>query len=776
MSGNPEQAYPGEGEPEGAGGCRSMGEAHTGLRISAADFANLLGHLRVSLSHQGIATADSEDLVAMVSALEGSIVEDPENNATIYQRMGRKPGIKALIEDLSERMLGDPEIAGFFTDRELGRFEACMVRWICALDGPCRYGEGVEEALRIGDEIVPCGALIEAHAGIEDPQGSPISPAHVEIVVGHLEDAFDEAGLEADDRDAVADAFLEQCPQVVPGGFGCRAGLFERLGGDEGLRAVADELLERLSADPKLNGYFLNSSLDLDKLAGCLAVQLAALAGSPNHSYPAAGEPPDEAGCRNLARAHAGLNISAADMEGFLAHLVAVLEARGVNAADVELLTTALQAHRGDVVEDETNASTVYHRLGRREGIEAIVEEALGRVFADEDLEGFFSEDVRARFRTCLVRWLCSFDGPCRYGEGVEEALRVGEEIVPCHELGLAHEGAAHGETGSALSITEMSAFVEHFRDALDAEGVDIADRNAVVWILESMCSTIVPGGFGCTEGLYERLGGTEIIEAAVEGLFERVLQDPKVNAHFHNSHVDIEHIKACFVSYFGTFPGAPPSSYPAPGMPPNEDGCRNLMDAHSGLGVSGADLEGFMALIEEALVAASVHPDDAAAAVEILRWSAPHVVSDPDSNATLYQRLGRRPAIAALVTDFSERLLAHETIKGFFADTDRARFEVCLFRWICALDGPCAYGAGTEPELEIDSVPTPCRPLSSVHLALTNQATGSSITYALFSAFLDLLDEALAATAAPEPERPPLKEGFEEQCGDVVEEAEECP
>ena len=63
-------------------------------------------------------------------------------------------------------------------------------------------------------------------------------------------------------------------------------------------------------------------------------------------------------------------------------------------------------------------------------------------------------------------------------------------------------------------------------------------------------------------------------------------------------------------------------------------------------------------------------------------------------SNASLYDRLGRRDAIAAVVKDFvEERVAKDDRIKAFFASADIPGLEVKLADQICeASGGPCKY------------------------------------------------------------------------------------
>jgi hemoglobin len=60
---------------------------------------------------------------------------------------------------------------------------------------------------------------------------------------------------------------------------------------------------------------------------------------------------------------------------------------------------------------------------------------------------------------------------------------------------------------------------------------------------------------------------------------------------------------------------------------------------------------------------------------------------------ASLYDRLGGKPAITAVVDDFVGNVAADKRINGFFARTDIPRLKRLLVEQICAgTGGPCSY------------------------------------------------------------------------------------
>ncbi|MBX3328891.1 MAG: group 1 truncated hemoglobin [Nitrospira sp.] len=62
-------------------------------------------------------------------------------------------------------------------------------------------------------------------------------------------------------------------------------------------------------------------------------------------------------------------------------------------------------------------------------------------------------------------------------------------------------------------------------------------------------------------------------------------------------------------------------------------------------------------------------------------------------TDKSLYERLGGKPAITAVVEDFVGRVAADDRINGKFANTDIPRLKMLLVEQICqASGGPCTY------------------------------------------------------------------------------------
>jgi hemoglobin len=113
--------------------------------------------------------------------------------------------------------------------------------------------------------------------------------------------------------------------------------LYERLGQEVGIRTAVDDFYRRVVADPELAPFF--EGIDLPQLRRHQTALLVQVTGGPV----------DYSG-RELAQAHAGLDITPADFDRVVGHLVATLTDLGVAAEDIGEVGAALTAHRDDIV------------------------------------------------------------------------------------------------------------------------------------------------------------------------------------------------------------------------------------------------------------------------------------------------------------------------------------------------------------------------------------------------------------------------------------------
>ncbi len=249
--------------------------------------------------------------------------------------------------------------------------------------------------------------------------------------------------------------------------------LYARLGKQPGIEAVVEDFLSRVLSDEKINGYFLNSTLDQQHLADCLVQQVAAATGGP-----------DPYTCRSMKDAHSGLGISKQDFDDLVNDLTAALVAANVKQADIDTILGVLGPMSTDIVEDPTNDATIYQRIGRKPAIDQVVTDFHANVAKDTTINSFFATADLQRLAACLVRQVCqATGGPCQYGN---EILSVDAGLSePCRDMKTAH-------TGLGIAVADFNALVGDLVSSMDADGVSMTDRNSIVSALAPLCSQVV--------------------------------------------------------------------------------------------------------------------------------------------------------------------------------------------------------------------------------------------------------------------------------------------
>ena len=177
-------------------------------------------------SDAATASESSDASASSDATTQHSSSADPSGDATLYQRVGRKPALLELVGapgapgSFAALVAADAALSGFFGAADFARFNTCVTRQLAAIDGPARYGlevdapPGVEPGVGFGAE---CRDMCTAHAGLTNPD---MNDAAITIddwmaLVAHLVAAADGAGVSPDDQLALVNALGPTCMELV---------------------------------------------------------------------------------------------------------------------------------------------------------------------------------------------------------------------------------------------------------------------------------------------------------------------------------------------------------------------------------------------------------------------------------------------------------------------------------------------------------------------------------------------------------------------------------
>jgi len=123
-----------------------------------------------------------------------------------------------------------------------------------------------------------------------------------------------------------------------------------------------------------------------------------------------------------------------------------------------------------------TGHKSLYDRLGGKKAITAVVDEFVGRVAADNRINGFFKQTASdpkrlAKFKMNLVDQICQASGgPCKY---------KGKDMKTAHQ-------------GMGIGEADFNALVEDLVGALDKFKVGATEKNELLGALGPMKKDIV--------------------------------------------------------------------------------------------------------------------------------------------------------------------------------------------------------------------------------------------------------------------------------------------
>jgi hemoglobin len=104
----------------------------------------------------------------------------------LYDRLGGREGIRAVVDDFYDRLLADEDLGPFFADADMEKLRRTQTDFLCQAAG--------------GPETYDAEPVREAHLHV------PFEPAHIERAVDLLYRSLEAFDVPEEDADAVVGA------------------------------------------------------------------------------------------------------------------------------------------------------------------------------------------------------------------------------------------------------------------------------------------------------------------------------------------------------------------------------------------------------------------------------------------------------------------------------------------------------------------------------------------------------------------------------------------
>lgn len=107
-------------------------------------------------------------------------------NSGLYERLGRRDGIRAVVDDFYDRLVADPDLGPFFEDADVEKLRRTQTDFLCESAG--------------GPETYDATPVREAHLHV------PFEPSHIERAVELLYESLAEFDVPDEDAEKVVQA------------------------------------------------------------------------------------------------------------------------------------------------------------------------------------------------------------------------------------------------------------------------------------------------------------------------------------------------------------------------------------------------------------------------------------------------------------------------------------------------------------------------------------------------------------------------------------------
>ncbi|KAJ9457925.1 Group 1 truncated hemoglobin GlbN [Diplonema papillatum] len=636
-------AFGGPGKYNG----RSMRDAHRvmvkdkGLSDSHYDvIVSLLGQ---TLKELGVPASDVREAAAIANSVRDDVLCKGEDlKETLFARLGGAAAVNAAVDKFYAKVLADARVSHFFDKVDMKKQRAMQKAFFTfAFGGPAQYNGR---------------SMREAHRALVKDKG--LSDVHYDAIVSLLGQTLKELGVaDCDVAAAAAVANSVRDDVLCKGETVQKRTLYDRLGGAPAVSAAVDKFYAKVLADARVNSFFDN--VDMKKQRAMQKAFFTFAFGGPG-----------KYNGRSMRDAHRSLvkdrGLSDVHFDAIVELLCQTLKELGVSDSDIAGAAEVANSVRNDVL---CKSEKLYDRLGGAATVNAAVDKFYAKVLADARVSHFFDNVDMKKQRTMQKAFLTfAFGGPANNnGRSMRDAHR---NLVKVKGLSDAHYDTIVSLLGQTLK--ELGA----------ADG----DVSEVAQVANSVRDDVLcKGETAQKKTLYDRLGGANAVNAAVDKFYAKVLADARVNSFFDS--VDMKKQRTMQKAFL-TFAFGGPAKYNGRSM---RDANRELVKDK---GLSDVHFDAIVELLGQTLKELGVPANDVLEVVAIANSVRDDILCKGEPiRRPLFDRLGGAAAVNAAVDKFYEKVLADSRVKHFFVNVDMKKQRTMQKAFLTfAFGGPGKY------------------------------------------------------------------------------------
>lgn len=273
------------------------------------------------------AMSAADGAFALREAIDAVLAEAGGLKTPLWDRLGGEKAVRAVVHDFVLAAAPDPKV-NFLRDgkfkldpKGVAALEQMLVELVSATaGGPLKYtGRDMKTA----------------HAGMK------ITDAEFDALAGHLVATLKKYRVPQAETDELVGAIAATRKDIVEVG---KKPLWDRLGGEAGVRAVVREFLAAAAKDPKANidrgGNYPLTKERAGRVEQLLIEQVSSVTGGPL-KYTG----------RDMKNTHAGMKITEEEFGAAAGHLVAAMKKLNVPQAEADELLAIIATTAKDIIE-----------------------------------------------------------------------------------------------------------------------------------------------------------------------------------------------------------------------------------------------------------------------------------------------------------------------------------------------------------------------------------------------------------------------------------------
>ncbi|KRX04177.1 Globin-like protein [Pseudocohnilembus persalinus] len=533
-----------------------------------------------------------------------------------YNRIG-KTTLDKIIDNFYDTVMIDSELGPFFKNvntKNLRKSQKCFFGLI--LGGPENYD---------GKDMFTA----HKHLGITIQQ--------FEQMGNLLVKAFNDYNIDHDIVQEIKLQWNKQKPFIISQ----NVSLFEQLGGETIVNQIVDRFYDLLLVEPKVKHFFKHTDIvNLRKQQKCFLTQVF-------------GGPQIYKG-RDMFSIHQQFNITDQDFDIVGGVLIHVLKEYKIEQYLLQEITEIWESQRNYIValNNASQEKTILEQIGGQKNLDIAVDMFYDRLLKDQKISHYFKNTNMIHQRQQQKDFLLgALGGPQKYN-GMD--MYTAHKNLNINKKDFDYTGLIFLNVLKDLGIKQdlINQIGDIWNSLLDQVVQENQQKQS------DRQQNLYKQNEESQKTLYERIGGQDAVNTAVDIFYQKLLKDPQLSKYFKNTNMQqqVKQQKHFLTQVFGG-----PSVYQG----------RNMYDAHKNLGIFSTDFDNTGKILINTLKELNVQQKEVQEVEGLWNSLKDEIVV---KKQTIFERLGGQESINIAVDKFYDNLLINPQLSKYFKNTDMAR------------------------------------------------------------------------------------------------------